>query len=91
MDAARSSLEFPPPAWNEPTAPARHGADDALVVAWILTTCVLVGLMVLSGLTPALREVLIEIALAASAGWGVLTVLTLRSRRRSSGSVRHAA
>ena len=90
MDAAQSSLEFPPPAWDE-TIPARHGADDALVVAWMLMTCTLVGLIVLSGLTPALREVLMAIALAASVGWGVLTVRTIRSRRRSSAPVRRVA
>lgn len=84
MDATRSSLEFPPPAWDRTTDPKRRGArSGGAGFAWMLLTCALVGLLLLAGVTPELRDVLGVVVALGAAGWTVLTVRMLRWRRRA--------
>lgn len=59
MDAARSSLEIPPPAWGREAALSegrRTVLEGNAVVTWALATCALIGLALVVGLRPPLQS-----------------------------------
>ena len=59
MDAARSSLEIPPPAWGREAALSegrRAVLESNAVVTWALVTCALIGLLLVIGIHPPLQS-----------------------------------
>ncbi|MDU0349169.1 hypothetical protein [Actinomyces sp. MRS3W] len=86
MDATRSSLETPPPAWGRYDDPsgrrAGHPGRDGFLAAWALLTCILVGLLLMVAITPSLYNVSgLGLVLPASTGWAVLTRRVLHDLR----------
>ena len=69
MDAARSSLEIPPPAWGREAALSegrRTVLEGNAVVTWALATCALIGLALVLG----------------GVGWSALTIRLVRALRQ---------
>lgn len=90
MDATRSSLEFPPPAWSCPTGSVRRPGTrrDGLVLVWMLASCAVVGLVLLVAISPALQAAPATAGIAAAiTGWGALSARLLRLRRRHGSRV----
>ena len=86
MDAARSSLEIPPPAWGREAALSegrRTVLEGNTVVTWALATCALIGLALVVGLRPPLQSTAGMTALVlGGVGWSALTIRLVRALRQ---------